>query len=126
MFILALIISVIVPLIVILCGYLLRDHTPKEINGTIGYRTKRSKSSPEAWLFANKLCGDMWIKGGLVSLLPSLILVLIICRLFGSNTGVGAATAVELVQVGLMFLPVYFVERQLKEKFEDHDKQNEE
>ena len=126
MFVLAMIISAIVPFIVILCGYFMKEHTPEEINSIIGYRTKRSMSSPEAWEFANKLCGDMWIKGGLASLVPSLALTAAICFLISNRTGVVAAAIIELVQAALIFLPVYYVEQQLKKKFEDKNERNEE
>lgn len=123
MFILSLIISVVVPITVIICGNLLKHNTPAEINSIYGYRTKRSMSSQEAWEFANKLCGGMWIKGGIISLPLSLICVLIICIRFGSRTGIGAATILEIVQVGLMLSTIYFVERQLKRNFEDKNTQ---
>lgn len=104
----------------------MKEHTPEEINSIIGYRTKRSMSSPEAWRFANRLCGDMWIKGGFASLIPSLALTIIICMLFNNRIGVVASCIIELVQVALIFLPVHYVEQQLQKKFEDNDKQNEE
>ena len=104
----------------------MKKHTPEEINSIIGYRTKRSMSSPEAWRFANRLCGDMWIKGGFALLIPSLALTIIICMLFNNRIGVVASCIIELVQVALIFLPVHYVEQQLKKKFEDNEKQNEE
>lgn len=35
-------------------SYLFKEHYPKDINSLIGYRTRRSMASKEAWLFANK------------------------------------------------------------------------
>lgn len=125
MFVLALIISVIVPLIVVLCGYLMKYHTLKEITELIGYRTKRSMSSQEAWCFANELCGELFLKGGLISILPSLALSLAGCFLFGNSNGVLISTVIECIQVALIFSPVYYIEKQLKLKFEKDDNNKE-
>lgn len=42
-----------IPVLMILCGYLMYKHTPKDINGLVGYRTAMSMKNQETWDFAN-------------------------------------------------------------------------
>ena len=37
---------------------------PGERNGTSGYRSARSMESPETWRFAQKYCGQLWVRCG--------------------------------------------------------------
>lgn len=49
--------SLLIPLIMIVAGWLLRRHPPASINIVVGYRSARSMASPESWRFAQKDCG---------------------------------------------------------------------
>ncbi len=40
-----------------------------EINRFVGYRTKRSMASKEAWLYANKTSGKLFVLNGIIYLL---------------------------------------------------------
>lgn len=46
-----------IPVLMVLCGYLMYKHTPKDINGLVGYRTAMSMKNQETWDFAHNYCG---------------------------------------------------------------------
>ncbi|MGE5580305.1 MAG: SdpI family protein [Bacillota bacterium] len=58
--------SVLLPFAVSLIGVRLRRNPPKRVNWFYGYRTPRSMRSPEAWEYANRRCGEIWSRMGLV------------------------------------------------------------
>ncbi|VEJ35943.1 Predicted integral membrane protein [Aedoeadaptatus ivorii] len=62
-----------VPIIMIVFGWLLYARGPKEINPTYGYRTKRSMKSPEAWQFAQKFFGKIWLVTDIVLAVAGLL-----------------------------------------------------
>ncbi|EHK2440409.1 SdpI family protein [Clostridium perfringens] len=63
---------------IIIMGSLYYKGVPSKINGLIGYRTKASMSSDEAWKAANNLVGKLAISLGIVFLVINLS-VLFIC-----------------------------------------------
>lgn len=62
-----------VPLIMLVLGLIGLVCPPKEPNWLIGYRTRRSVASEDAWFFAQKLRGILWTAAGAVLLIPSLV-----------------------------------------------------
>ncbi|WP_297522340.1 SdpI family protein [uncultured Clostridium sp.] len=55
----------------IITGIMAKKKFPEKINDRAGYRTKRSKASNEAWVFANNLASKMYIAGGVLGILVS-------------------------------------------------------
>ena len=51
LFITMFICNMLMPLIMLICGYCMYNNPPKEINGVIGYRTKMSKLNKDTWTF---------------------------------------------------------------------------
>ena len=72
MFVLMFVCNLLLPLIMVIAGYFMYKHSPKDINGIIGYRTKLSMKNQETWDFAQKFCGKLWLKIGGIMLLLSL------------------------------------------------------
>lgn len=66
--------DLLIPLLMIFAGRMMWKHTPKNINGVIGYRTSRSMKNIDTWRFANNYCGKLWCKIGKIMLFPSVIL----------------------------------------------------
>lgn len=67
-----------IPLLVAVFGFYLYFKTPQERNKHIGFRTKQSYYSHQAWLYSNKLTGIIFIILGiglLVIYIPLLVLV---------------------------------------------------
>lgn len=115
----------IVPFVLLLGGYVMRN-LDSDRNPVVGYRTALSMSSPEAWLYANHTCGQLWKRIGLILLCAS-------PAAMGAALGVlwpsGLATkrsglicAVVLltitgVQIGLMLWSIWQVEKELRRRF---------
>ena len=66
--------DLIIPILMIISGWMLWKHSPKNINGLIGYRTTRSMKNMDTWKFAHKYCGRLWWRIGWIMLLPSIII----------------------------------------------------
>ena len=62
------------PFLMIFAGRMMWKHTPKNMNGAIGYRTSRSMKNIETWRFANNHCGKTWCKIGKFMLFSSALL----------------------------------------------------
>ncbi len=52
--------NLLIPLLMIICGRIMWQHTPQNINHIIGYRTARSMKSQATWQFAHDYCGRLW------------------------------------------------------------------
>lgn len=66
--------NMLIPLLMVISGYLMYKHPPKEINGLYGYRTSRSMKNKDTWKFAHDYCGRIWVKAGMILLVPSTII----------------------------------------------------
>ena len=73
-----LIVVLLIPLIMLLFGWLFFRRTPKKINYVFGYRTKRSMRNKETWKFANQYFGKVWYLCGLLSAPLSVIAMAIV------------------------------------------------
>ena len=54
-----------IPAVMIVIGAVFLKRPPKRVNGFYGYRTARSMSSQEAWDFAHRVCGRLWLGCGI-------------------------------------------------------------
>ncbi|SEL90347.1 SdpI/YhfL protein family protein [Butyrivibrio sp. ob235] len=105
------------PVIAAIAGFILMKNPPKEINDTKGYRTKRSKSSQEAWDFANTYSGRNTMIYGIVALVLSGIAYVLVVKNAGFNP-LAAMVLIILVQMVVMIIVMIVpTEKKLKEKF---------
>lgn len=102
-----------VPIITLITGYLMYRHTPKSINGLVGYRTSRSMINQDTWNFANKYCASLWIKLGVVSSIVSILIFIV----FDINEFI--SIVIILIQTFLLLLSIIPVEKALKNTFDD-------
>ncbi len=99
-------------------GWLFLKKPPKEINSLFGYRTDRSMRSMEAWDFAHRYTGKIWLVGGIVMVPPSIVFLLLV-------TGKGAGTVgtvggiVTVAQICFLAGAIVPTERALKRCFGD-------
>jgi len=107
-----------IPLAMIGFGLVFLRWPPHEINGVYGYRTARSMASQEAWDFAHKYMGKLWLIVGLC-VLPPTVAVMLPC--LGKDTDtVGFWGGIWcLVECVIMILPIIPTERALKRRFPD-------
>ena len=108
-----------IPVIMIISGYLMKAKTPKKINGIYGYRTERSMKNKETWNFANKLCGDIWLKVGLIMLIISAVITAIISINKDENAFAVASIVILLVQTIILIATIVPVEKALRNKFDE-------
>ena len=99
-----------VPILMLVTGIVFQKHAPKEINGFLGYRTRRSMQSQEAWDYANKRMGEIWLALGVILLVVSIPLTL----LFAEN----GLTIAMIAQVVALIVSIIPVEVELKAKFD--------
>lgn len=110
--------NMLIPLLMIISGYLMYKHTPKKINGVYGYRTSRSMKNMDTWKFAHDYCGRIWAKAGIVLLIPTILVQLPFIH--SSDGVVGVVTLLIMtVQLVVLLVPIYFVEKALKETFDE-------
>lgn len=110
--------TLLVPLAMILFGALFKQKAPSNINMLFGYRTKKSMQNPETWRFAHNYMGKLWYKYGFI-----MLLLTIVANLFtvnqNDNIMVTVGMVITFVQIILMMVPIYFVEKALKANFDE-------
>lgn len=119
MFEIIFIIIIIIPVAIASGGFFLKYHTPSDINDIIGYRTKRSMSSKEAWFFANKSCGKLWLTGGIIAFIVSISLPFIFYITKGESAGSYVGIVILLLQIIAVIISVVTVEKQLDRNFDN-------
>ncbi len=65
-----------IPIVMIIAGYMMYKHPPKQINGLVGYRTTMSRLNLDTWKFAQTYCGKLWVYIGCIVLVPTIIVQL--------------------------------------------------
>ena len=113
-----------IPLMMWGIGIRFEKNPPAGINGVIGYRTKRSMKSQEAWDFAQRYMGSLWKKAGLLMLVPSVAATAFTYRM--TEEGIGNVSLVLIhVQMVILLVAIYPVEKALKMKFDENGKRKE-
>lgn len=107
-----------VPLVVVISGYLMYKHPPKKVNGIIGYRTKMSMINEDTWHFAHDVCGRMWLKIGSVMLIAAVIVQLPFLHADESTVS-NLSMIVTLSEVVILIISIIPVERKLKATFDE-------
>ena len=106
-----------VPLIMIIFGRIFKKSAPKDINYVYGYRTPMSTSSKEAWEFAHKYMGRLWLMLGIIILIPSIIAMVLVIGLNKDTVGY-TGMAVTFIQIALMIIPIIPTEIALRKNFD--------
>ena len=108
--------ELLIPLTMIGFGKQFRKKSPKNINMIVGYRTSRSMKSKETWEFAHCYFGKLWFRLGWMLLVPTVFgMILVIGK---DNDMVGnVGLVINVVQIAVMLIPIYFTEKALKERF---------
>ena len=113
------------PLIMLLVSLTLWKNPPK-MNESIGYRTKRSQLSEEAWNFAQVYWGKISTITFAVFTGATVVVGLIgILRNFGDGLGFTVCMIQAAVLVILLFVNIGIVENKLKLLFDENGKPRE-
>lgn len=116
MFEIIFVIVILIPITLVSDGFFLKYHMPDDI---IGYRTKRSMSSREAWIFANKTCEKLWLTGGIIIFVFSVFVPLLLYMLKGDSAGFYSGVIVLILQSIFLIFSVVYIEKQLICKFDN-------
>lgn len=109
----------ILPVITLIVGIISKKNPPKEINGFRGYRTALSKSSQEAWDYANMRSAQIMIKGSLIALAIGAVVlaVYLIAKLSPLSAVFGAVVVtVMMVQLIIIIIPNRLIEKELRDE----------
>lgn len=110
--------DILIPVTMIVCGWMMWKHCPKNINGLIGYRTSRSMRNMDTWKFAHEHCGKFWWIIGWISLMPSVIIHIPFYGTEDNTIGVVGGILVT-IQVIILMATIYPTEQALKRNFTD-------
>ena len=108
--------GIFVPFTMIIAGWMMWKHCPKEINAILGYRTKMSMMNKETWEFAHKHCGRLWFILGLCTFIPSAIVPFLFIDCSDDVMG-NVMLVVTSVQMILLFVSVVPTHIALKKHF---------
>ncbi|MEG0367806.1 MAG: SdpI family protein [Coprobacillus sp.] len=104
--------SLFIPILMSISGLIFIFFPPKKLNSIVGYRTKTSMSSQEAWDYAQKLRGKTWLILGVIGFICSYLLL----QLLSVSESTIVITIISL-QLVVLYSSYIFVEKSLKKKF---------
>ena len=114
-----LIVVLLIPLTMLLFGWLFFRRTPKEINYVFGYRTKRSMRNEETWTFATQYLGKVWYLCGLLSAPLSVIAMAIVFEK-GTETMSTVGFIITMIQTIPFVGAMISTEIALKKNFDEN------
>ena len=111
--------SLLIPVIMLVFGWIFRCRAPKKINVWYGYRTARSMKNEDTWVFAHQHIGRTWMIAGAVLLVISVIPMIAV---YGKDIDTVSVVSLVLTVVQLIPLIVSLIptERALKNTFDDN------
>ncbi len=108
------------PLTILALSALVWKNPPRQ-NENIGYRTRRSQSSEQAWLFAQIAYGKLsTIVFSVFSVITAVVGIIGILRNFNEKTGFAVFIAQNCILVALLFVIVIIVEKKLRSAFDEN------
>lgn len=112
-----LLVSLLTPGLMLFAGWLMAKHPPQKVNGIVGYRTGMSMKNGDTWRFAQEFAGRFWMRWGAITLLPSGLVMALVC-----GRGEDMVACAGLVLTVLQFVPLLAVcpvtERALRKAFD--------
>ncbi len=108
---------IIIPLVMFVGGYMMKQHPPKNRNGFYGYRTAKSMKSADTWKFAHEYCGRIWLKVGIPMLVVSFLLFLIAIMCPDDVLG-KILVLTEIIQTVILLASIMPVEKALGKLFD--------
>ena len=111
--------SLLIPVIMLVFGWIFRCQAPKKINVWYGYRTARSMKNEDTWVFAHQHIGRTWMLVGVVLLVVSVIPMIAVYGKDDDTVGVVSLvlTVIQLIPLVVSLIPT---ERALKRTFDEN------
>lgn len=100
-----------IPIIMTIFGIILWVSPPDEINSLVGYRSKQSMSSQQAWDYAQSITAKSWTFVGIIITICSYLLL----NLLTVTVDIIIITLISL-QILIWFTTILWIERKLKTK----------
>ena len=109
--------GVVIPVILIIFGWIMWKHPPKKVNKICGYRTKRSMTNMDTWKFAHEYCGKLWWKLGWIMLILSVVVHTVFhdCSHGEATEPVGIVLC--YIQAAVLLVSIVLTENALKKNF---------
>ena len=111
--------SLLIPVIMLVFGWIFHRQAPKKINVWYGYRSARSMKNEDTWVFAHQHIGRTWMLVGAVLLVISVIPMIAV---YGKDDD--TVSVVSLVLLFVQMLPMIMslipTERALKRTFDEN------
>ena len=110
--------SLLIPVIMLVFGWIFRCQAPKKINVWYGYRTARSMKNEDTWVFAHQHIGRTWLIVGAVMLVISVIPMIAV---YGKDVDTVSVVSLVLTVIQLIPLIVSLIptEQALKNTFDE-------
>ncbi len=105
----------IVGILLFLAAIIFKRYPPPTINGLYGYRTRRSMSSPEAWVFAQKKAAGLMLRLATFMLISGVISLFVNSREWSKWWIPVILLAIVFVGFAVLF---YKVEKALRKQFD--------
>ena len=111
--------SLLIPVIMLVFGWIFRRQAPKKINVWYGYRSARSMKNEETWSFAHHHLARTWMLVGAVLLVISVIPMIAV---YGKDDDMVSVVSLVLTVIQLIPLIVSLIptERALKKTFDEN------
>lgn len=106
------------PVIMIAAGISLLKAAPKKINSVYGYRTELSMKNQDTWEFAQKYCGKVWLRGGLILLPVAVIPMLLVIGKSTEIVGI-VGSIIGMLGVVVLIASIFPTESALRKNFDE-------
>lgn len=106
--------AVLTPFILVLGGRILYKNADCDINRTFGYRTSRSMSRRDGWIFANKLCGKILFYDGMAAAVISICAVILAYVILGEEAVFLTSVTFNILTAVMVIAVIPYIENQLK------------
>lgn len=111
--------TLLIPIIMIIAGNSMRLGKFKTINSIVGYRTRRSMQNQQTWDYAQRECGRLWMRWGVLMLVPAAVIMLLLLGKEVPTVGT-VGGIVTVLQMLPPLLSIAIVEKKLREKFDEN------
>ncbi|MCR8969063.1 SdpI family protein [Facklamia sp. 7083-14-GEN3] len=113
--------TLLIPLVMLIFGYIFKNNPPKKINRLYGYRTAMSMKNKETWQFAHQHSRKIWLRVGFI-LLPITLVAMALVLGKDDDAISNVALIICMIQLAALIGSIVPTERALKKKFDSEGK----
>lgn len=111
--------TLLIPVIMVCTGAALRRGKFSTINPVSGYRTRRSMQNQQTWDYAQRECGRLWVRWGVLMLVPAAVIMLLLLGKEVPTIGTvgGIFTVLQMLP---LLLSIAIIEKKLRRTFDEN------